>query len=203
MLFTGEQVNTYGARPERFFKMDATMAHLPVDVLHVFTGESATMRVKLCSLVPMVNTAGPELTRGETVTLLNDLCVLAPAALPRARIKWTPTDDHRARATFTRARHTVTAHLVFNEQDQLVDFTSDDRYQASSDGKAFQPQRWSTPLRNYRSLHGRTVSTSGRACWHTPDGDQFTYLEFEVDDITYHSLGAMPLDTATATQHAT
>ena len=103
MEFTGEQVNTYGPRPERFFKMDATMAHLPVDVLHVFAGDSATMRVKLCSLLPMVNASGPELTRAETVTLLNDLCVLAPAALANARITWTAVDDHRARATFTRA----------------------------------------------------------------------------------------------------
>jgi len=38
--------------------MDATMAHLPVDVLHVFAGEASTMRVKLCSLVPMANASG-------------------------------------------------------------------------------------------------------------------------------------------------
>jgi hypothetical protein len=59
MEFTGEQVNAYGPWPERFFKMDATMAYLPVDVLHVFAGDSATMRVKLCSLLPMVNATGP------------------------------------------------------------------------------------------------------------------------------------------------
>jgi len=51
MAFTGEQVNTYRSVPERFFKMDATMAHLPVDVLHVFTGDCATMHVKFCSLL--------------------------------------------------------------------------------------------------------------------------------------------------------
>ena len=201
MAFTGEQVNTYGAMPGRLFKMDATMARMPVDVLHVFTGDSATMRVKLCSLLPMVNTTGPELTRAETVTLLNDLCVLAPAALPDARIIWTPMGGHQARATFTRAGHTVTADLIFDGQDRLVDFTSDDRYQASSDGKALQSQRWFTPLRNYRSFHGRTISTSGRACWDTPDEGQFSYLEFEVDDITYGGFGHHqdPADGTTAT----
>jgi hypothetical protein len=60
MEFTGEQVNTYGIRPDRFFKMDATMAHLPVDVLHVFAGDAATMRVKLCSLARRSSSdAGP------------------------------------------------------------------------------------------------------------------------------------------------
>jgi hypothetical protein len=184
MAFTGEQVNTYGPCPERFFKMDATMAHLPVDVLHVFADDVATMRVRLCSLLPMVNASGPELTRAETVTLLNDLCVLAPGALAFARITWSPVDDDRFRATFTRGEQTVSGDLLFDGHDHLVDFTSDDRYATSSDGKAFQPRRWSTPLHNYRSFHGRTVGASGLGRWHAPAGP-FTYLEFEVDDITY------------------
>jgi hypothetical protein len=203
MEFTGEQVNTYGPWPERFFTMDATMAHLPVDVLHVFAGETATMRVKLCSLLPMVNSTGPELTRAETVTLLNDLCVLAPGALAAARIAWSPVDDHRTRATFTRGEHTVTADLVFNKQDQLVDFSSDDRYAGSPDGKTFRQQRWSTPLHNYQTFHGRTISASGLGCWHTPQPKgQFTYLEFEVDDITYHGPDARRLAPASAAEQA-
>jgi hypothetical protein len=204
MEFTGEQVNTYGPRPDPFFKMDATMAHLPVDVLHVFAGEAATMRVKLCSLLPMVNASGPEITRAETVTVLNDLCVLAPAALAGARIMWTAVDDLRARATFSRAGHTVTADLLFNEHDQLVDFASDDRYPASPDGKTFQQRRWSTPLHNYRSFHGRTISASGLGCWDAsePQG-QFAYLEFEVDEITYQPGEAPQIAATSATEEAT
>jgi hypothetical protein len=190
MTFTGEQVNTFGPVPDRFFKMDATMARLPVDVLHVFAGDAATMRVKLCSLLPMVNVSGPELTRAETVTLLNDMCVMAPSALATASITWTLLDDHRARATFTRYGHSVTADLVFNDRDQLVNFASDDRYAASPDGKTFRRQRWSTPLQGYRSFHGRTISASGQACWRTPEPEgQFTYLEFRVDEITYQAAG--------------
>ncbi|MDQ1656034.1 MAG: hypothetical protein QOD41_1117 [Cryptosporangiaceae bacterium] len=190
MRFTGEQVNTCGPVPDRFFKMDASMARLPVDVLHVFAGEAATMRVKLCSLLPMVNASGPEMARAETVTLLNDMCVMAPPALATASITWTLLDDHRVRATFTRRGHKVNADLVFNDQDQLVDFISDDRYAASPDGKTFRRQRWSTPLRGYRSFHGHTISASAQACWHTPEPEgQFAYLEFRVDEITYQAAG--------------
>jgi len=81
MTFIGEQVNTYGSEPSRLFFMDATMFGLPVDVLHAFVGPSATMRVKACSLVPIVSAAGPDMDRAETVTLFNDLCILAPAAI--------------------------------------------------------------------------------------------------------------------------
>ena len=186
MNFVGEQVSTFGAMPERFFKMDATRAHLPVDVLHVFSGNEATMRVKLCSLLPMVDRSDPELTRAETVTLLNDLCVLAPAALVTARIAWTATTDHQARALFTRGDHTVSAELTFDQQDQLTDFTSDDRFAVSANAKTPRQQRWSTPLRRYRSFHGHTISSSGLGVWHAPapEGD-FAYLEFELDDIVY------------------
>src|SRR5664280_2268954 len=71
MGFTGEQVNTYGPQPSRLFFMDATMFGLPVDVLHTYVGPSATMRVKACSLVPMVNAAGPDMDQAETVTVFN------------------------------------------------------------------------------------------------------------------------------------
>ena len=58
MNFTGEQVNTYGSAPSRVLLMDATMFGLPVDVLHVFVGPHATMQVKLCSLLRMVDAGG-------------------------------------------------------------------------------------------------------------------------------------------------
>jgi hypothetical protein len=188
MRFTGEQVNTYGLTPSRLFLMDATMFGLPVDVLHVFVGPSATMRVKLCSLLPMVNAAGPDMDRGETVTLFNDLCVLAPAALIDAPLTWQSIDPHRVRATFTNGAHTVSAELVFNDDHELINFVSDDRSRASTDGRHFTQQRWSTPLRTYRAVGARRVATYGEARWHAPDPEgEFSYLEFNVDEIAYNT----------------
>ena len=36
-------------------------------------------------------------------------------------------DEHRVQVRFSQGGHTVTAVLVFDEQDHLVDVTSDDR----------------------------------------------------------------------------
>ncbi len=71
MHFTGEQVNTYGRAPSRLFSMDATMAGIPVDVLHEYSGTSATMRVKACSAITMVDASGPEMDQAETVTMVD------------------------------------------------------------------------------------------------------------------------------------
>ena len=187
MSFTGEQVNTYGSEPCRLFFMDATMLGLPVDVLHVYTGSTATMRVKVGSLVPMVNAAGPEMDRGETVTLFNDLCVFAPAALVDAQVTWQPVDRHHVRGAFTSGSHTVTAELVFDDGGALVGFVSDDRLRASQDGRTFTPQRWSTPVGDYRTVDSRRVATCGEARWHAGDPEgEFAYVEMRVDELTYN-----------------
>jgi len=81
MEFHAEQYNFYLGIPSRLFFMDATMKGLPVDVFHRFVGSAATFRVRLLSLITMVSAKGPVMDRGETVTLFNDMCVLAPSLL--------------------------------------------------------------------------------------------------------------------------
>jgi hypothetical protein len=187
MAFTGRQLNTYGAAPRRLFFIRASMRALPVDVLHVYEGGSATMRVKLLRLKTIVDAAGPEMDRGETVTVFNDLVLLAPAALVDAPIRWTAIDDRRVRGTFTSGSQSVAAELLFDADRELVDFVSDDRLRASADGRSFTPQRWSTPVGAYQDLHGRRVIASGEGRWHAPAPEgEFAYIEFNVDELVYN-----------------
>jgi hypothetical protein len=175
MRFTGEQVSTYGARTSRVFAMHATLFGLPVDVLHVFIGPAATMRVKACSVVPMVDSAGPDMDRGET------------AALVDAPVVWHAVDDTHACGTFTNGAHTVSADVTFDDEGDLVDFVSDDRLQASRDGATFTTRRWSTPVRDYRTFGTRRLATRGECRWHAPEPQgQYCYLEFTLDHITYN-----------------
>lgn len=196
MPFTGQQINTYGARPQRIFLMDATKSGLPVTVLHVFRDTTATMRVKLLSAFTMVDASGPEMDRGETVTVFNDLVVMAPGAIVDARATWTPIDPLHVRGEFTDGGQTISAVLTFDAEHDLVDFVSDDRAAASADGETFTPRRWSTPLAGYRDIDGRRVLTSGEGLWH-PAGTEkaFTYLEFRLDDIAYNAGIAEPTAT--------
>jgi hypothetical protein len=186
MPFTGEQVDRFGPTPTRLFRIDASRAGLPVDVLHVYDGGSATMRVRLCSLVPLVAATGEQLHHTETVTVFNDLCVLAPAALVDAPIAWEVLDAHRVRGTYAVRDERVRADLVFDDAGDLVDFVSDDRRRLAPDGVSSTVQRWSTPLGPYRSFGGRRIAASGDGCWHA-GGDEgtFAYIEFAVDDIRY------------------
>jgi uncharacterized membrane protein YphA (DoxX/SURF4 family) len=185
MRWCGEQVNTMVNEPSRVFFMDATMKGIPTDILHAFVGPTARMQVRVASLLTIVDAHGPDMDQAETVTLLNDLCVLAPAALVDAPIDWTPIDDHHAKATYTNAGHTVSATLTFDDNHDLVDFVSDDRLRSSADGRTFTQQRWSTPIVDYQMFDGRRIGAFGRARWHPDDEPSFDYLEFHLDDITY------------------
>lgn len=188
MTYTGAQVNTYGPDPARLFFIDATMLGLPVDVLHVYSGATATMRVKPCSLLALVHAAGPEMDHSETVTVFNDLCLLAPAALVSAPIVWQPSQGREVRGTFTNGTQSVTADLVFDAEGNLVDFVSDDRSRASADGRNFTRQRWSTPAPELRIVDGRRLCTRGEAWWHDPDPvGKYPYIEMSVDAISYNT----------------
>jgi hypothetical protein len=193
MPFTGQQVNTYGPRPQRLFLMDATRSGLPVTVLHVFTDAAATMRVKLLSLFTVVDASGPEMDRGETVTVFNDLVVMAPGAIVGAPVEWTAIDPWHVRGAFTDGDQTVSAVLAFSTEHDLVDFVSDDRTRASADGKTFTRRRWSTPITGHHDMDGHRVITVGEGVWHgrQPEGS-FTYLEFHLDAIRYNVGNAEP-----------
>ena len=182
MKFTGEQVNTFGATPSRLFFIVATMKGVPIDVFHSFIAADATMRAKVLSVVTMVDQAGPEMVQSETVTILNDACVMAPGALIDPAFVWTPIDERTAEVAFTRLGVTVSATLHFDDADRLIDFVSDDRRRDRT------PQRWSTPLERYRNIGDHWLMSYGEGRWHAPDPEGvFTYLEFELDDISYNT----------------
>lgn len=181
MTFTAKQVNNV-VEPSRHFLMKARRGGLPVDVLHAFVSGTASMRVRLLSLVTMASGEGPDLTRAETVTLLNDLCVLAPGALVDRRLVWEAIDEESARVQYTIGANTVSATLTVNATGELVDFVSDDRLVASSDGKSFTSRRWSTPLSDYRQYGVFRLASRGAGVWHAIDG-RYLYIEMELLEV--------------------
>jgi hypothetical protein len=125
------------------------------------------------------------MNEGETDTMFNDMCVMAPATLINHAIVWEPVDEHTAGVSFTNARHTIRAELWFNEAGELTNFWSDDRYQTSPDGNTVKKVRWSTPLDGYRSFGPVRVASGGEARWHEPSGE-YPYIQLTLDDVQYN-----------------
>lgn len=170
--------------PSRLFLLEAGRAGVPFEAFHSFVGREATMQVKVASLITVVNAKGPKMNQSETVTTLNDMCVLAPATLLHPNLSWQEQPDGRVKVIFRHAGNTVAALLTFDDDGALVGFISNDRYQ-SSDGKSFVQYPWSTPLKDYRDYHGIRLASRGEATWQEPEGD-LTYGDFELIDIVYN-----------------
>jgi hypothetical protein len=180
--FRAEQHNFFAPRA-RYFYIDSSLFGLPFTAYHRYAGSSATMEVRVASVIDMVNARGPEMNVSETVTLFNDMCVLAPATLIDPSIVWEALDARSARARFENAGNSVSAVLVFDEQGALSSFYSDDRY-LSADGKVFTRYRWSTPLSDYQDFGGIRLAAHGMASWRMPHGE-LEYGRFELESVRY------------------
>jgi hypothetical protein len=182
MPFNAEQ-HSFFDPPRRYFFMQATRAGLPLDGLHAYTEAGASMRIKLLSMFPVVDLKGPALTRTETVTVLNDMAIMAPAALIHPAIRWRQIDERQAEATFTHGPHEVRAVLVFDATGALSDFWSGDRPALAADGVTLQPQRWSTPVGDYRSQGAYRLASRGEARYAAPSGE-YAYVQFDGIEVT-------------------
>lgn len=169
--------------PARLFYMNATRAGVPLDVYHRYVDSAATFQVRIVSLFPMVDQKGPEMTKSETVTLLNDIVVLAPAAVLDLPFTWETLSEHTVRATFTNAGNTVSAVLTFDAAGDLVGFLSNDRRELS--GTVVKAIPWSTPISGYAEVDGIRVGTRGDANWIEPTGE-WTYGRFTIRHIEYN-----------------
>ena len=177
------QYNFYG-NYSRLFLMKASKMGIPFRAMHIYKNEQAIFQVKVAELFKVVDISGEELTKAETVTLLNDMCIFAPGSLTDSRLIWTELDALSAKVTLTNGKYIVSAILYFNETGELINFISDDRSALQDDGSMKQV-RWSTPVSAYQEFEGRKIPTVGKTIWHYPEGD-FTYGVFRLKSIKYN-----------------
>ncbi len=167
--------------PTRLFFMKAKMFGVTVPGYHDYQNATARMNVRLFGMFPVAKHEGVEMNKAETVTVFNDMCLMAPATLIDKRIQWEKIDNLSAKAVFTNGANKISATLYFNETGQLINFISDDRY-AVSDMKQY---RFSTPVKNYKLINSKNTLSYGEAIWHYPEGE-FVYGKFYLKSIDYN-----------------
>ncbi|MEI7769138.1 MAG: DUF6544 family protein [Chloroflexales bacterium] len=179
--------------PTRLFIAEGSRSGLPFMAFHRYVSAGATFQVRAVSLVSMVDDKGPEINRAETVTLFNDMCLLAPATLIDLPVVWEAIDPQTVRATYTNAGNTISALLSFDERGAITNFVSDSR-ERSEERKGFglaptdPTMRWSTPVHEWRDFNGRMLPVKTETIWHLPSGE-FAYGRFEILSIEYNVAG--------------
>lgn len=171
-------------QPSRFFYIVAKKMGIPAKGIHLYRNQTAIMLIKLFGMFTVANARGKEMDQGETVTLFNDMCFMAPASLIDPNIKWTEIDNLMVGAKFTNGNITVGATLYFDEEGRLVNFLSNDRYE-TTDGKTYTNCPWMTPVTGYTNINGYRLPSSADLIYKHPDED-FCYGKFSLLNIEYN-----------------
>ena len=183
MAFKSDQYNFFD-KPTRIFFIKAYKMGIPAIGIHLYKDEKAIMVIKLAGLFKLVDAKGIEMDQGETVTIFNDMCCMAPATLIDKNIHWETIDSLTVKARYTNGHLTISATLVFNEEGRLINFISNDRFE-TADGKMYKNYPWSTPIKEYIDFKGRRIASSASTIYHRPDAD-FCYGEFVLKEIEYN-----------------
>lgn len=183
MTFKSIQYN-FLEEPTRLFFIKATKYGVPATGLHLYRDETATMEIKLAGLIKVVDAKGVEMNKGETVTVFNDMCLLAPSTLTDTRIEWEIIDSLNVNARFTNGNISVVATLVFNDKGEMINFLSNDRYE-TADGKNIYNYPWSTPVHGYSCFKGIRIASSASVIFSRPELD-FCYGEFRIKEVEYN-----------------
>ncbi len=184
MPFISKQYNFINLA-ERLFFLKATMNHLPVSGYHRYINGEAIMDIRLFSLVRVQYQSGQEMNISETVTFFNDMCCMAPATLIDKRIEWGAVKGNSVEAKFSIHHISITATLYFNDEGQLVNFISNDRYAVQDDG-TMKRMPWTTPLRKYKEINGYRLASAAEAIYLLPDG-KLIYGNFHLLRIYYNA----------------
>jgi len=182
MKLTSKQYNFFD-NPTRVFYIKAIKVGLPVIGLHLYKNEKASFVVKLLGLIKVVDANGDKLDQAETVTVFNDMCLLAPATLISKKIQWNEIDSLTVDAKFTNRNITIGARLFFNEEGELINFVSNDRFETN--GKEYNNYPWLTPVKKYNQISNYKLCSEVSTEYERPDMT-FSYGEFQVKEIEYN-----------------
>lgn len=185
--FKFEQYNFFD-NLARFYYIRGSVNGIPARGLDSYQNGKGNMLIRLGSLITVVDAKGEDMDSAALVTLFNDMCFLAPASLIDDRISWETIDVLTVKATLTDKMNKVSGILCFNEDGELVNFITDDRYYAPM-GKESQKVRWSTPIKGYHEINGIKVPSSIEAVWNLDEGD-FCYAKInKIREVEFNPKG--------------
>jgi hypothetical protein len=167
----------------RIFYITAKKSGILAIGLHIYQNAQAIFKIKILGLFQIVNALGQKMNQGETVTVLNDMCFMAPGSLIDSKITWETIDSTTVKAIFTNSGITVSAQLYFTNEGKIINFISNDRYETN--GKEYNNYPWETPILEYKDFNEYRLPSKAKLIYKRKDGD-FCYGEFNLVSVEYN-----------------
>ena len=169
--------------PCRIALIDSSMFGIPFEGYDYYQNGIGGMKGVIAKSITLFNQTGKDMDKACLATFLAEN-LFAPTILLQDYIIFEELSDFEVRATITYGGQTASGIFTFNEQYEMISFTTNDRAVTESDG-SMEYVPWSALCNDYQlSENGIKYPTKFQAVWNYPDGD-FIYFDGIISKVSY------------------
>ena len=169
--------------PCRMALIDSSMFGIPFEGYDYYQDGTGGMKGVIAKAITLFDQTGAYMDKACLATFLAE-SLFAPTILLQDYITFEEISDFEVRATITYGGQTASGIFTFNEQYEMISFTTNDRAVAGTDG-SMEYVPWSALCNDYQlSENGIKYPTKFQAVWNYPDGD-FIYFDGVISEVSY------------------
>lgn len=163
--------------------IDSSMFGIPFEGYDYYQNGTGGMKGVIAKAITLFDQTGSDMDKACLVTFLAE-SLFAPTILLQDYITFEEISDFEVRATISYKGQTASGIFTFNEQYEMISFTTNDRAVANTDGTV-EYITWSALCGDYAvAKNGIKYPTKFQAVWNYPDGD-FTYFDGTIHEVSY------------------
>ena len=169
--------------PCRMAFIDSRMFGIPFEGYDYYQNGAGGMKGMIAKAIPLFNQTGAAMDKSCLATFLAE-SLFAPAILLQDYITFEEISDFEVRATICYSGQTASGIFAFNEQYEMISFTTNDRAITGTDG-SMEYIPWSALCNDYQLFpNGIKYPTKFQAVWNYPDED-FIYFDGIISKVSY------------------
>lgn len=171
------------SEPCRMALIDSSMFGIPFEGYDYYRNGHGGMKGVIAKSITLFDQTGDDMDKACLATFLAE-SMFAPSILLRDYITFEEISGREVKATISYKGQTATGVFTFNDDYEMISFSTNDRAVTGTDGSAeYVP--WSAVCEDYRlSQNGIRYPTKFKAVWNYPDGD-FVYFDGIISEVSY------------------
>lgn len=169
--------------PCRMALIDSSMFGVPFEGYDYYQNGTGGMKGVIGKIITLFNQKGADIDKACLATFLAE-SMFAPEILLQDYISFEEISDFKVKAIITYGGQTASGIFTFNEQYEMISFTTNDRAAAGTDG-TMEYVPWSALCGEYQTdVSGIKYPTRFQALWNYPEGD-FIYFDGVISEVSY------------------
>lgn len=170
-------------KPCRMALIDSSMFGIPFEGYDYYQNGIGGMKGVIAKTITLFNQTGADMDKACLATFLAET-LFVPAVLLQDYISFEEISDFEVKATISYGGKTASGIFTFNEQYEMVSFTTNDRAVAGAD-ETMEYIPWSALCEEYQTAaSGIKYPTKFKAVWNYPEGD-FIYFDGVINEVSY------------------